>query len=126
MIQSKMRGSEMVYTLRTQRETYRDGEIDASLINDIIHDFLGDGDEFIVMEPSVPIEGSIYLQATGDPDGSGSIVIEQRIVHPDQTFQHYSRLIADAAEVVRIFLDYWEQQRQPDPVGWKDISDQFR
>jgi len=126
MAQDNLQGSSIVYTVRTQNKDYPHKEINASLIRDIIQDFLTDDDgDFLVLEPDQPIEGSIYMQAIGDPEGSGGILSEVRIVQDDESFRHYSYLSADPAEAVGIFLAYWEAQQLPDLSGWTDITAEF-
>lgn len=115
--------SALTYTVRTQYADYSNNDINGSLIVDIINAL--DDDDFIVMEPSKPISQSSYMQAilaNGDPS---SIIVELRLEYNDQSFRHYSYQTSDLSIAIRMFLDYWGQQKLPDLTTWTDISDQF-
>lgn len=113
------------YTIRTQNATFINEAIEASVITDIINDFVSDDNDFIVIEPSSLMKGSMYMQAIASPDTPGAIMVELRMQHDDESFTHYS-YETDTAEAIRLFLDYWGTQQLPVLDNWTDVSDQFK
>ncbi|MEK4854205.1 hypothetical protein NST04_30515 [Paenibacillus sp. FSL H7-0756] len=117
--------SNVTYTISTQYETYANYAIEASLITDIVNGFADDPDDFIVIDPSVPVEGSLYMQAAPVRHTPHSIVVELRLGYPDGSFRHFSRLMTDRVSVIRLLLDYWGMQQLPDYFTWSDVTDEL-
>ncbi|WP_405108867.1 hypothetical protein MHH28_30145 [Paenibacillus sp. FSL K6-1217] len=117
--------SGVMYTISTQYETYANYEIEASLITDIVNGFADDPDDFIVIDPSTPVEGSLYMQAAPLRHTPRSIVVELRLGYPDGSFRHFSRQIEDRDSVIRMLLDYWGLQKLPAYSTWSDITDEL-
>ncbi|MFC3804329.1 hypothetical protein [Cohnella sp. GCM10012308] len=117
--------NDLTYTITTQGATYQNDAIEASVIIDILVGFETDPDDFIVLEPSAPIGGSVYMQAIPTPDEDGGFSVELRLEHADGTFSHYSYSTTDKDEAIRMCLDYWGMQKLPDLSGWEDVTDQF-
>ncbi|WP_217594432.1 hypothetical protein [Cohnella sp. GbtcB17] len=117
--------NDLTYTITTQGATYQNDAIEASVIIDILVGFETEPDDFIVIEPSAPIEGSVYMQAAPSPDSRNGIDVELRLELSDGTFNHYSYSTTDKDEAIRLLLDYWGRQRLPDWTNWTDITDQF-
>ncbi|NBD27203.1 hypothetical protein [Paenibacillus glycinis] len=115
----------VTYTITTQGATYANEAIEASLIRELIGGFELDPNDFIVIDPSVLIEGSSYMQAVPSGDAENGIAVELRLDHPDGSFKHYSYSTGDVEEVMTMFLAYWGLQKLPDWTGWRDITDQF-
>jgi hypothetical protein len=115
----------VTYTVRTQGPTYYNDAIEASLISDIIWDFETEYNDFIVVEPNVPIEACAYMQAIPAHDDQNSVIVELRLEYDDASFKHYSYQTTDKEEVIRMFLDYWGSQKLPEWTSWTDITDQF-
>ncbi|WP_246608314.1 hypothetical protein [Paenibacillus agaridevorans] len=116
-------GRTLTYRITSQWANFENEAINASLITDII--LALDADDFIVLDPSEPVEGSSYLQAaTAEGDGNG-FVVELRLVNDDGTFKHYGYSTVDSNEVIRMFLQYWGEQKLPDWSNWTDMTDQF-
>ncbi|ANF96305.1 hypothetical protein [Paenibacillus bovis] len=111
---------QLTYTLQSGETTYTNEAINASVIVDLITEL----NDYIVLNPSVPLESSIYLQAAqigGDQD----LVMEIRLQHEEGRFSHYSRITGDRTEIIQVFLAYWGQQQLPDLSGWQDITGEF-
>ncbi|SFB22653.1 hypothetical protein SAMN05216312_104573 [Cohnella sp. OV330] len=117
--------NDVTYTLTTQGAAYENEAIEASLIVDIMAGFEQEPDDFIVIEPNIPIGGSVYLQAAPSPEADGGISVELRLERNDGTFNHYSYSTTDKDEAIRMLLDYWGIQKLPDLTEWTDIADQF-
>ncbi|WP_340022011.1 hypothetical protein MHI24_23900 [Paenibacillus sp. FSL K6-1096] len=117
--------SDVTYTISTQYETYANYAIEASLITDIVNGFADDPDDFIVIEPSVPVERSLYMQAAPVRHTPHSIVVELRFGYPDGSFRHFSRLMTDRVSVIRMLLDYWGLQLLPAYSNWSDMTDKL-
>lgn len=117
--------NDVTYTITTQGATYENEAIEASLIVDIMAGFEQEPDDFIVIEPSIPIGGSVYLQAAPSPESDSAIDVELRLERNDGTFNHYGYSTTDKDEAIRMFLDYWGLQKLPDWTEWTDITDQF-
>lgn len=82
---------------------------------------------FVVLKPSEPIQGSIYMQTAlpieGYDDGLGFLV-EIRI-EATRTFTHYQYRTKDSDFVCHLFRDYYIHQILPDLTRWEDITDDF-
>lgn len=114
----------ITYKISTQYNNYEHEQIQPELIAEIISTFETDPDNFIVLEPSAPIEGSLYMQAILEQEDWNNYTVELRIGN-EESFKHYSLETSDRSEVIQMFVDYWSQQKLPDWTGWKDITDQF-
>ncbi|WP_157685463.1 hypothetical protein [Paenibacillus donghaensis] len=112
------------YTISTQQATYNNDAIEAALITDIIEDLYPESNDFIVILPDAPVGGSLYMQAIPG-DTPSSTIVEIRLSFADQPFKHYNYQTADRSQVIRMFLDYWGQQKLPALDQWTDITDQF-
>lgn len=110
------------YRLESDGTTYTNESINASLITELITNL--DLQDYVVLEPSRPIEGSIYLQSAVMHD-EGRLVVETRLQYEDGSFKHYSYITDDHLEIIPIFLDYWGQEKLPDLNGWQDITHEF-
>ena len=117
--------SGVTYTISTQYETYANDAIEASLITDIVNGFADDPDDFIVIDPSAPVEGSLYMQAAPVRHTPRSIVVELRFGYPDGSFRHFSLLTTDRISVIRMLLDYWGLQQLPAYSTWSDVTDEL-
>ena len=120
-----MSETHVTYTIRTQHATFINEAIEASVITDIINDFVSDDNDFIVIEPTPMIQNTLYLQAISAPNNPGGIVVELRVQHDEESFTHYSYETEDTTEVNLMFLNYWGSQQVPDITNWTDITDQF-
>jgi hypothetical protein len=117
--------SHLTYTLTTQYAKHENDAIEASLIADTVEEFAAYRDDFILIEPSSPIEDSLYMQAACLVNDPSNIILEMRFRYPDQSFKHYSLQTTDKNEVVRILVDYWRMQKLPDYSTWNDITSDF-
>ena len=111
---------QLTYTLQSGEVTYTNEAINASVIVDLITEL----NDYIVLNPSVPLENSIYLQAACI-GGEQDLVMETRLQYEEGRFRHYSRITGDRTEMIQIFLAYWGQQQLPDLSDWQDITDEF-
>lgn len=118
-------GSDLTFTIYTQRGDYTDEEIDAGLIIEIMDSFEKDLDNFIVIEPSAPIGNSIYMQSILSPDDPSDTVVELRLQYTETSFKHYCYQTADKGEAARMLIDYWALQKLPDWTSWRDMTDEF-
>ncbi|WP_338552825.1 hypothetical protein [Paenibacillus sp. KS-LC4] len=117
--------AELTYKLFTDHAEFKNEGINASLITDIIDGFEPEHEDFIVLEPSLPLEDSIYLQAATGGEGLDSYIVEVRFVFADESFKHYDYKTTDKGEIIRMFLEYWGAQRLPDLSQWNDITSTF-
>ncbi|WP_341279296.1 hypothetical protein [Paenibacillus sp. FSL H8-0537] len=115
----------IAYRLETDGAVYKNESVEASVITDIIHGFDPNWEDFIVLEPSMPLENSIYLQAATEGEGMSGFVVEIRFVYADDSFKHYDYKTTDKGEIVRMFLEYWGAQKLPDLSQWNDITSTF-
>lgn len=115
----------LTYKLITDHAEFKKEEINTSLITDIIYGFEPEYEDFIVLEPSFPLENSIYLQAATEGEGISGFVVEIRFVYADDSFKHYDYKTTDKGEIVRMFLEYWGAQKLPDLSQWNDITSTF-
>ncbi|MEK4008625.1 hypothetical protein [Paenibacillus sp. FSL H3-0333] len=122
---SKDNSSGVTYTISTQYETYANYVIEAYLITDIVNGFAEDPDDFIVIDPSTPVEGSLYMQAAPVRHTPRSIVVELRLGYSDGSFRHFSREMTDRDSVIRMLLDYWGLQKLPAYSTWSDVTDEL-
>lgn len=110
------------YRLESDGTNYTNESINASLITELITNL--DLQDYVVLEPSRPIENSIYLQSAFMHD-EGRLVVETRLLYEDGSFKHYSYITDDHHEIIPIFLDYWGQEKLPNLDGWQDITHEF-
>ncbi|ANY67634.1 hypothetical protein BBD42_14970 [Paenibacillus sp. BIHB 4019] len=115
----------LTYKLMTDHGEFKKEEINMSVITDIIYGFEPDYEDFIVLEPSLPLDNSIYLQAATEGKGMIGFVVEIRFVYADDSFKHYDYKTTDKGEIVRMFLEYWGAQKLPDHSQWNDITSTF-
>ncbi|SFF28919.1 hypothetical protein SAMN04487969_12348 [Paenibacillus algorifonticola] len=115
----------LTYRLETDGAVYKNESVEASVITDIIYGFDSNWEDFIVLEPSLPLEDSIYLQAATEGEGLGGIIVEIRFVYADESFKHYDYKTTDKGEVIRMFLEYWGAQKLPDLSQWNDVTSTF-
>ncbi|WP_322903462.1 hypothetical protein [Paenibacillus campi] len=118
------------YELTCGNGTYANESLNASLFQELISEL--ELYDFIVLEPSVPLEGSLYLQATTLEEATArrpQIIVEIRVqqkqdLHP---FRHYRLMTEHNERVLRLFLEYWGEQRLPDVEldGWQEVTDEF-
>ncbi|WP_017813773.1 hypothetical protein [Paenibacillus shenyangensis] len=111
---------QLTYTLQSGEVTYTNEAINASVIVDLITEL----NDYIVLNPSIPLENSIYLQAACI-GSEQDLVMETRLQYEEGRFRHYSRITGDRTEMIQIFLAYWGQQQLPDLSDWQDITDEF-
>ncbi len=104
------------FTLRTDRDSYRNKEISHALLESLVEEMQRDDLDFLVLEPCEPIRGNAYIQVLG------SFVVETRQLNEDGTFTQYSTIIDDGGEVLAMLLDYWERGEAPLTGHWKDIT----
>ncbi|PYE45535.1 hypothetical protein HUB98_23955 [Paenibacillus barcinonensis] len=111
--------STLRYTLESDGTTYENDGINASLLVELITNL--ELQEYVVLEPSELVEGSMYMQAAalGEP---GQMVAEIRLQEGEHGFRHYSYTTADTTMVIQWFLDYWGKQQLPQLESWKDIT----
>ncbi|MFD1886284.1 hypothetical protein [Paenibacillus wenxiniae] len=114
------------YKLISGNTTYFNESLNASLFRELIGEL--ELYDFVVLEPSVPLENSIYLQAASlePPAEQGPMVVEIRLQLSKKQFKHYRLFTADHDEILRLFLNYWGEQRLPDLTNWEDMSEQFQ
>ncbi|MEW4368972.1 hypothetical protein [Paenibacillus kandeliae] len=116
--------STLRYTLESNGTTYENDSLQASLFVDLITNL--DVQDYIVLEPSEPIEGSIYMQMAA-LEQDGQMVAEIRFINNQMKngFQHYSYTTSDRTIMIRYILDYWGHQRLPNLEAWQDVTDEF-
>ncbi len=114
------------YELTCGNTTYSNESLNASLLRELIGEL--ELYDFVVLEPSVPLENSIYLQAASleESEQAGQMVVELRLELSKQEFRHYQLLTQDHDQILTLFLNYWGAQRLPDLTHWEDVSDQFQ
>ncbi|MFT8704500.1 hypothetical protein [Bifidobacterium aquikefiricola] len=112
------------FVLQTSEKSYTNSEISGELLRDVVERLSRKELDFMVLEPSEPVDKSIYLQMLGSVvvETIGSFVVETRLVAEDGSFTQYSYTSADQDEVLSMFLKYWEHGELPDLDGWKDIT----
>lgn len=115
----------LTFKIYTQNGNYNHDDIDAGLIKDIIMCFEAEYNDFIVVEPSVPIGDSIYMQAIPSPDNPDQVTVELRLQYTETSFKHYCYQAASQNEAISLFLDYWALQKLPDWTSWRDMTDEF-
>ncbi|WP_411349547.1 hypothetical protein [Paenibacillus sp. WLX2291] len=116
--------STLRYTLESNGTTYENDSLNGSLFVELITNL--ELQDYIVLEPSEPLQGSIYMQ-TAALQEQGQMVAEIRL-HDAQTkrgFRHYSYTTADPSVIIQYFLDYWGRQQLPNLEDWQDITDEF-
>lgn len=111
--------STLRYTLESNGTTYENESINASLLVDLITNL--ELQEYVVLEPSELVEGSMYLQAAALEE-PGQVVAEIRLQEGEHGFRHYSYMTADTNVVLQWFLDYWGKQQLPQLESWQDIT----
>lgn len=114
------------YELTCGNTTYSNESLNASLFRELIGEL--ELYDFVVLEPSFPLENSIYLQAASleEPGKPGQMVVEIRFEQGEHKFTHYRMLTENPDQILSLFLNYWGEQRLPDLTNWEDISDQFQ
>lgn len=116
--------STLRYTLESNGTTYENDSLQALLFIDLITNL--ESQDYIVLEPSEPIEGSIYMQMAA-LEQDGQMVAEIRLINNQMGngFQHYSYTTSDRTILIRYILDYWGQQRLLNLDAWQDITIEF-
>lgn len=117
--------SNLTYTITTQYATHENPVIDAALIADTVEEFATYRDDFILIEPSSPIENSLYMQAACQVNDPSNIFLEMRFSYPDKSFKHYSLHTTDKSQAIQILVDYWSRQKLPNYAAWNDITHEF-
>ncbi|WP_342554772.1 hypothetical protein [Paenibacillus sp. FSL R7-0652] len=111
------------YTLESNGTTYKNESINASVFVDLLTNL--ELQEYVVLEPSELVEGSMYMQAAA-LDEPGQMVAEIRLQEGESGFRHYSYKTADTTRVIQWFLDYWGKQLLPQLEDWQDITHEMR
>lgn len=91
------------------------------VIQKAIVELYDDVDSFIVLEPSLPIQGSVYLQTAIDDN---NYMIETRLM-ADSHFTHYRYITADINEVFKIYTHYYQKHKLVTLEYWQDVTDEF-
>jgi hypothetical protein len=111
--------STLRYKLESNGTTYENESLNASVFVDLISDL--ELHDFVVLQPSELVEGSMYLQAASLEE-PGKMVVETRLQEGESGFKHYSYTTADKTKVIQWFLDYWGKQELPKLEDWQDIT----
>ncbi|WP_434752387.1 hypothetical protein [Paenibacillus amylolyticus] len=111
--------STLRYKLESNGTTYENESLNASVFVDLITDL--ELHDFVVLQPSDLVEGSMYLQAASLEE-PGQMVVETRLQEGEDGFRHYSYTTADTTKVIQWFLDYWGKQELPKLEEWQDIT----
>ncbi|MCK6074751.1 hypothetical protein [Paenibacillus silvae] len=111
--------STLRYTLESNGTTYENDSINASLLVELITNL--ELQDYVVLEPSELVEGSIYMQAAALEE-PGQMVAEIRLQEGVSGFRHYSYTTGDPTVIIQWILDYWGKQQLPQLASWKDIT----
>ncbi len=118
---------QLQYQLICGNTTYSNESLNASLFRELIGEL--ELYDFVVLEPSTPLENSIYMQAASleEPESHkrGQMVVEIRFQQTKRKFRHYRLLTKNHDEILNLFMDYWGGQLVPNVEKWEDITDQF-
>lgn len=84
-------------------------------------------EDFLILEPTLPIDGSLYLQSTliSTPAEAKRYIVETRIIQSDGSFRHYQGQSEQLSQVQAVFADYYLRNQAPDVTAWNDITDSF-
>lgn len=95
--------------------------IEFEVLQQAIVGLYDDIDSFIVLEPEVPIGGSIYLQAALSDN---QYMIETRLM-ADDDFTHYRYTTTDINNVIKIFTRYYQKHQLKILKSWQDVTSEF-
>jgi len=119
------------FMLRTLYENCdgRENKIDGELMKMYIYDFKPFDENFLVLQPSEPIEESRYLQMAPSRKNE-ELEVETRIYfsNSDDGFKHYRKSFGfsenDFNEIYTIFCNYLDK-KVPDLKLWNDVTEEF-
>lgn len=85
-------------------------------LKEAVYNLKDDTDSFIILEPKIPINNSIYLQAIRQ---GNSYIAETRLVFGSaDNYKHYSKTIATPEELFSVFAQYYEKKQLPEIKNW--------
>ena len=106
---------EQTFRLETAFNDYTNEEISAQLLEEIINsDF--DTWDFMVLEPTKPIKGSVFMQIGSPGDTDSPFCLE---ISFGSKMYHLS---AKKDVVLQYLIAYYQEQTVPDISSWEDIS----
>lgn len=78
---------------------------------------LREDEDYIVLEPKIPIDYNIYIQVMFDASNN-TYIIETRFLFEDNSYRHYSKVVTDLEDVKNLFLDYYQKCKLPVVSSW--------
>lgn len=98
---------------------------DRDVLKQVIFDLKdSDDDSFVIVEPKMPIENSIYLQVSLEEK---LYRMEIRLLFgSDDNFKHYSQLVSSKEDVFEVFDKYYSDCKLPDLRSWSDDTSIFK
>lgn len=82
-------------------------KLEGAIILESLDKELKQNEDYIILEPKMPIDNNIYLQVMFD--GEAVYSIETRFMYDDDSFKHYEYSTSDLNEVKDIFLEYFQK-----------------
>ncbi|MEN9919676.1 MAG: hypothetical protein RL662_2112 [Bacteroidota bacterium] len=91
---------------------------DIDILRKAVFDLQDNADSYFILEPKLPINNSIYIQAVRQAD---SYIAEMRFVFDsDGSFRHYSKEYTSQEDLFTVFSAYYSNQQVPDITDWVD------
>jgi len=110
---------ELTYSVRTDLYEFSDDELYELLFSDILDSFEPDIWDFMVLEPSMPIDDSIYIQVGVE---NYEYDLQLGFYYEESGYSLYRLHTMDREVVLNYIVDYWQNQRIPDISSWEDMS----
>ena len=114
------------YTLQTNGSSYEDRDLSVAGFADYLNHFSTEYWDFMTLSPNVPIKGSGFIQV-GSPDAKTDYKMTVEIGFPKQKGVELYRYYTDnKEEVLRIFKDYYIEQKIPNYKKWENVSKELK
>lgn len=98
-------------------------QLNIDILKDAVYGLVDDTDNFIILEPKIPIDNSIYLQAICNDD---EYTAETRLIFgSNDNFKHYTKVFGTKEELFEVFSAYYIKNQIPDLKTWIDDTKNF-
>jgi len=119
------RDSNITFSLDTGRGRYEHHDLSRALFADYINQLSPDFWDFLILEPSLPIQGTTFIQVAAPTTNTDSQLTMEIGLYNPRRIEIYRYYSADRNELFHILADYFENQEIPDYRYWEDVSDEL-